>query len=108
MSKAGYGSTMSRFRGRYVLFAGLLGSGAVWMRRVVLPPRPSDADTPRPHRLPDGPAKPLPDGGGVRIVVNPNSGPAFIPAPTDAIREGLPAADVRELDEGDDMTALLC
>jgi undecaprenyl-diphosphatase len=57
--------------------------------------------------LPDGPAKPTPDGGGIRIVVNPNSGPAIVPAPTDALREGLPAADVRELAEGDDVATLL-
>ncbi|MEY2469149.1 MAG: hypothetical protein QOF21_1847, partial [Actinomycetota bacterium] len=108
MSKAGYGFTMRSFRARYALFGVLVGSGAVWMRRIVWPRRPADAETPRPRPLPDGPAKPTPDGGGVRIVVNPNSGPAVIPAPTVALRDGLPAADVYELQEGDDLAELLC
>ena len=49
----------------------------------------------------------MPDGAGVRIVVNPSSGPALSRSPTDELREGLPAADIHELEEGDDLTELL-
>ncbi len=79
-----------------------------WLRRVVLPARPDDARTPRPRRLPEGEPKPSADGAGIRIVVNPSSGPAWTDAPTDVLREGLPAADVHELREGDDIRELLC
>ena len=61
-----------------------------------------------PRRIPDPDSRPSPDGTGVRIVVNPSSGPAWTSSPTDALREGLPGADVRELAEGDDLEDLLC
>ena len=44
----------------------------------------------------------------MRIVVNPNAGPALVGAPTDKLREELPAADIHELTEDDDLQALLC
>ena len=74
---------------------------AVWVRRVVLPARPRTAPLPIPHRIPDPEERPAPDGTGVRIVVNPSSGPAWTEAPTDALREGLPGADIHELDPDD-------
>ena len=54
-----------------------LGAAAWWVRRVVLPPRPDDAATARPHRVPDPERRPSPDGTGVTIAVNPSSGPAW-------------------------------
>jgi undecaprenyl-diphosphatase len=44
----------------------------------------------------------------VRIVVNPSSGPSWAEPPTELLRKGLPAADIHELAEGDDLKALLC
>jgi len=41
-------------------------------------------------------------------VVNPSSGPAWTSAPTDALRSGLPGADVVELSPEDDLDDLLC
>jgi diacylglycerol kinase family enzyme len=79
----------------------------VWARHLVLPPRPADAPTPEPRRLPPGNSRPSPDGAGVRIVVNPNAGPAWSGAATDDLRAALPAADIVELDEGDDLLELL-
>jgi undecaprenyl-diphosphatase len=43
----------------------------------------------------------------VRIVVNPSSGPAWTSAPTEALRAGLPAADVIELGPDDDLEEVL-
>ena len=68
-----------------------------------MPPRPDDATTPIPRRIPDPDARPALDGAGVRIVVNPSSGPAWTSSPIDALRVGLPAADVRELGPDDDL-----
>lgn len=39
----------------------------------------------------------------MRIVVNPSSGPGWRESPTDALREALPGADVRELAPEDDL-----
>lgn len=52
--------------------------------------------------------QPSPEGNGVRIVVNPGSGPAWRNSPVGGLREGLPDADVVEMDEGDDLAGLLC
>lgn len=79
-----------------------------WLRLVVLPARPVDARLPVPRRIPNPESRPSPDGTGVRIVVNPSSGRAMTPAPTDELREGLPGADIHELDPDDDLAALLC
>jgi diacylglycerol kinase family enzyme len=81
---------------------------AVWVRQVILPRRPDDAPFPIPRRIPDPEERPAPDGTGVRIVVNPSSGPAWTDPPTDDLRKGLPGADVVELDEHDDLEQLLC
>jgi diacylglycerol kinase family enzyme len=77
------------------------------VRRVVLPARPDGAPSPVPVRLPDPDARPSPDGAGLRVAVNPSSGPAWTVAPTDALREALPAAEVVELSEHDDLAEVL-
>ena len=84
-----------------------LGIVALWLRIIVLPRRPRDAETPQPRRVPQGNAAPRPDGAGLRIVVNPSSGPALRASPLATLRDGLPSADVHELAEGDDLLALL-
>jgi diacylglycerol kinase family enzyme len=81
---------------------------AAWVRTAILPSRPADARLPIPRRIPDPEARPSPDGTGVRIVVNPSSGPAWRTSPTSALREGLPGADVHELAPEDDLRELLC
>lgn len=43
----------------------------------------------------------------MRIVVNPSSGPRWSDPPTEVLRKGLPAADIRELGDGDDLAELL-
>ncbi len=98
---------MSNLAALGALVLALLASVTLWFRIVVMPRRPPDAETPRPRRIPDGPARPSPDGAGVRIVVNPNSGPPLSGSPAAALREGLPAADIRELGDGDDLGELL-
>ena len=85
----------------------LVGIGALWVRSRVLPKRPRDAGFSRPRRIPEGDARPTTDGKGLRIVVNPNSGPAFRDSPTARLEEALPAADVHELTEDDDVSELL-
>jgi undecaprenyl-diphosphatase len=96
-----------RSRGWFAI-AGILGLLAVWKRKLILPKRPRTAPYPIPRRIPDPEERPAPDGTGVRIVVNPSSGPAWSEAPTEALREGLPGADIQELSEDDDLEALLC
>ncbi|MGV3760382.1 MAG: hypothetical protein ACO1PW_12715, partial [Actinomycetota bacterium] len=88
---------------RWAITAGALGLAAGWVRTAVLPRRPEDAALPIPRRIPDPGARPSPDGTGVRIVVNPSSGPAWRSAPTEALREGLPGADVHELEPDEDL-----
>jgi len=94
--------------GRWALGAGALGLAAGWVRTVVLPRRPADAALPIPRRIPDPEARPSPDGTGVRIVVNPSSGPVWRTSPTEALRTGLPGADVHELTPEDDLEEMLC
>jgi diacylglycerol kinase family enzyme len=94
--------------GRWAVgIAASAGLVAVWVRRVVLPTRPTDAGLPIPRRIPDPDLRPSPDGTGVRIVVNPSSGPAWSSSPVDDLRTGLPGADVRELTPDDDLTEVL-
>jgi len=83
-------------------------AAGVWFRRVILPRRPDDAPLPIPRRIPDPDERPDPDGTGVRIVVNPSSGPAWTESPADALREGLPGAEIIELQPEDDLEQLLC
>ena len=84
------------------------GAAAVWVRRVILPKRPDDAPLPIPRRIPDPEERPAPDGTGVRIVVNPSSGPAWTQPPTDELRAGLPGAEIIELEPEDDLEQILC
>ena len=79
-----------------------MGVAAAWARHVVIPRRPDGAPLPIPRRIPDPDARPAPDGKGVRIVVNPGSGPAWTASPTEALRAALPAAEVIELEPEDD------
>ncbi len=78
-----------------------------WIRHAVLPRRPKDAETPRPSRVRDATAKPLPTGAGLTLVVNPGSGPALVSAPTEQLRHELPDSTILELGEGDDLADLL-
>lgn len=43
------------------------------------------------------------DGAGLTVVVNPSAGPALKQAPTETLRRELPAANIVELEEGDDL-----
>jgi len=94
--------------GRWLGAAAVAAAGAVWFRRVILPKRPGDAPLPIPRRIPDPDERPAPDGAGVRIVVNPSSGPAWTSSPADDLRAGLPGAEIIELEPEDDLEQLLC
>lgn len=96
-----------RFRG-WISLAGAAAAVGTWLRLVVLPGRPDGAHLPIPRRIPDPGTRPSPDGTGVRIVVNPSSGSAWSAPPTDALRRGLPGADVHVLDPDDDLEQVLC
>jgi undecaprenyl-diphosphatase len=93
---------------RWIAAAGAAGLAAAWTRHVVLPRRPDHAALPTPRRLPPSGSRPSPDGTGVRIVVNPSSGPAWSGAPTEELRAGLPGADIHELEPDENLTDLLC
>jgi diacylglycerol kinase family enzyme len=93
--------------GAAALAAAIVAAGLVWVRHVVIPARPADAPTPTPDRLRRGTGTPSPDGAGVRIIVSAAAGPAWSRAATDELRDALPAADVVELGEHDDLLALL-
>src|SRR5215207_1590139 len=90
------------------IVVGALVAGGLWVRKVVLPARPDDAGTSRPRRIPDPDARPSPDGRGVRLAVNPDSGPAWRGNPADILRAELPAADIHELGPDDDLVDVLC
>ena len=92
---------------RWAVTAGALGLAAGWVRTKVVPRRPADAALPIPRRIPDPAARPSPDGTGVRIVVNPSSGPAWRTSPTEALRAGLPGADVHELEPEEDLETVI-
>src|SRR5215218_5472628 len=87
---------------------GGLAVAGLWVRKVVLPARPDDAGTSRPRRIPDPDARPSPDGRGVRLAVNPDSGPIWRGNPADILRAELPAADIHELGPDDDLIEILC
>lgn len=93
---------------RWLAGAGAAALTGAWVRMVVLPARPDDAGLPIPRRIPDPESRPSPDGTGVRIVVNPSSGPAWRGSPVEALRAGLPGADIHELGPDDDLSELLC
>jgi undecaprenyl-diphosphatase len=85
----------------------LVAVSAVWVRQVLMPRRPADAGISRPRRIPEGDPRPTSDGIGLRIVVNPSSGPALRRSPLERLQEALPSADIHELTEDDDLGALL-
>lgn len=94
-------------RSRWFTAGAASAGGVLWFRQFVLPKRPRHASFPIPRRIPDPDERPAPDGTGVRIVVNPGSGPAWSAPPTDELRAGLPGADIHELEESDDLEELL-
>lgn len=84
------------------------GAAAALVTRRVWPVAPRHGADVAPRRHPDPDARPRADGTGVRIVVNPGSGPALAAPPTEALHAGLPGATVVELADGDDLAAVLC
>lgn len=94
-------------RTRTGLVAAGLVATAAWLRMVVLPRRPEAAPTPQGRVIPHGDPRPLPDGDGVCIVVNPAAGGAWRANPADELRERLPRARVVELGDGDDLRDVL-
>jgi undecaprenyl-diphosphatase len=89
------------------LAVGGLTAAALWARKVVLPARPDEAPTAHPQRIPEPDGRPSPDGAGVRLAVNPDSGPVWRGNPAETLREALPAADVHELGPDDDLVEVL-
>ena len=94
-------------RSTLVVAGGAVAAVGWWVRKVVLPARPDDAALPIPRRIPDPGARPSPDGTGVRIVVNPSSGPAWSSSPVDELRDGLPGADIHELAPDEELADVL-
>jgi undecaprenyl-diphosphatase len=85
------------------------GAGVGLATRLVWPVAPKEPAAVVPHRaytdLDVGD-----EGEGVRIVVNPGAGSGAVgraEAPTEALRRGLPAAEIVELAEGGDLVAEL-
>jgi undecaprenyl-diphosphatase len=87
--------------------AAFVGVAVALASRRVWPVAPRHGADVVPRRQPDPDARPHPDGTGVRIVVNADSGPALEAPPTGALCDGLPGATVVELGEGDDLVQLL-
>jgi undecaprenyl-diphosphatase len=85
---------------REVLAAATTGVAAALVTRRWMPVAPEEAIGPA--RAGSGRRPPRPDGAGVRIVVNPGSGPALSANPAGALRAELPAAEVIELSPDDD------
>jgi undecaprenyl-diphosphatase len=83
------------------------GTAVAVATRRVWPVAPRHGAHLAPRRIPDPDRRPSPDGAGVRIAVNPTSGPALAAAPTELIAKGLPGADVVELQDGDDLSEVL-
>jgi diacylglycerol kinase family enzyme/membrane-associated phospholipid phosphatase len=88
------------------VFAGFgIGAGiAVLGGRIVPPVVPTKIPTADPLRV-DTP--PRPDGAGVVLVINPASGSGTGARVVEEVRDALPAAEVVELGEGDDIEAAL-
>jgi undecaprenyl-diphosphatase len=88
------------------VFAGFgIGAGiAVLGGRIVPPIAPTRVPTADPLRV-DTP--PRPDGAGVVLVINPASGSGTGARVVDEVRHALPAAEVVELGEADDIRAAL-
>ena len=88
------------------VFAGFgIGAAiAVLGARIVPPTVPTKIPTADPLRL-DTPARP--QGEGVVLVINPASGSGTGARVVEQVREALPAAEIVELDEGDDLPTVL-
>jgi diacylglycerol kinase family enzyme/membrane-associated phospholipid phosphatase len=88
------------------VFAGFgIGAAvAVLGARIVPPTAPTKIPTAEPLRL-DTPARP--DGMGVVLVINPASGGGTGARVIDQVRDALPATEIIELAEDDDLEALL-
>ncbi len=88
------------------VFAGFgIGAGiAVLGGRIVPPVVPTKIPAADPLRV-DTP--PRPDGAGVVLVINPASGSGTGARVVDEVRAALPAAEVVELGDGDDIAAAL-
>lgn len=89
-----------------VVAGAALGATVALVGRVLVPPEPD----PGPD-VPAGPPADVPaldDGAGLFVVVNPaaGSGRMFKENPLDAVRSGLPRAQVHVLAEGDDLRGL--
>jgi diacylglycerol kinase family enzyme/membrane-associated phospholipid phosphatase len=86
-----------------VLVGCALGVGAALTVRALIPPA-----TVRPEPGPKAPAPALPDGAGLHVVVNAAAGPPpLLTTPEVRIAAALPAADVVECTEDDDLAELL-
>lgn len=83
---------------------GIGASIAVLGARIVPPTVPTKIPTADPLRL-DTPARP--DGAGVVLVINPASGSGTGASVIDEVRNSLPAAEIVEVAEGDDLEAVL-
>jgi undecaprenyl-diphosphatase len=88
------------------VFAGFgIGAGiAVLGGRIVPPITPTKIPTADPLRVT---TLPRPDGAGVVLVINPASGSGTGARVVDEVREALPAAEVVELGEGDNLEEAL-
>ncbi|TFV55439.1 phosphatase PAP2 family protein [Mycobacterium sp. PS03-16] len=88
------------------VFAGFgIGAGlAVLGGRVVPPVTPTKLPTAAPLRVP---TPPRPDGAGVVLVINPSSGSGTGARVVEEVREELPRAEIVELQDGDDLEAML-
>ena len=88
------------------VFAGFgIGAAiAVLGARIVPPTVPTKIPTADPLRL-ETPARP--QGEGVVLVINPASGSGTGARVVEQVREALPAAEIVELDEGDDLPTVL-
>lgn len=83
---------------------GIGASIAVLGARIVPPTVPTKIPTADPLRL-DTPART--DGAGVVLVINPASGSGTGASVIDEVRDSLPAAEIVEVAEGDDLEAVL-
>ena len=88
------------------VFAGFgIGAAiAVLGARIVPPTVPTKIPTADPLRL-ETPARP--QGEGVVLVINPASGSGTGARVVEQVRDALPAAEIVELDEGDDLPTVL-
>lgn len=89
-----------------VLGGAALGAGVAVAGRMLLPLRPREVPV-QAERSPLEP-RPLPDGSGLFVVVNPNAGrDSHRPDPMLLLAEELPQAVLHPLAEGDDIDELL-